>query len=217
MVTAELAAHSLRTVSGTIDNLDGQALIHVDVPIDDLYQLYELVVFSDPVTGQTVKLRDVARLERRYQESSQYIQYSDSLVDNNRCLIFSMEMRPGYNVVAFGEEVNKKIDAFLKTAPPDIKVHRITDQPVVVNKSVLSFLRDLIEAILIVILVMLMLFPLRTALVSSTSVPVCIAAAWAIMLLLGMEHVAMSIDVMSVLVETAAEYHRECPSLSMSE
>ena len=34
---------------------------------------------------------------------------------------------------------------------------------------------------------MLMLFPLRTALVSSTSVPVCIAAAWAIMLLLGME------------------------------
>ena len=187
MVTAELAAHSLRTVSGVVDNLDGQALIHVDVPIDDLYQLYEIIVFSDPITGQIVKLRDVARLERRYQEASQYIQYSDSIVDKNRCLIFSMEMRPGYNVVEFGEEVNKKIEAFLKTAPPDIKVHRITDQPVVVNKSVLSFLRDLIEAILIVILVMLMLFPLRTALVSSTSVPVCIAAAWAIMYLLGIE------------------------------
>ena len=187
MVTAELAAHSLRTVSGKVDNLDGNALIHVEVPIDDMYQLSELVVYSDPITGQTVKLRDVARIERRYEEASQYIQYSDSLVDKNRCLMFSMEMRPGYNVVAFGEEVNEKIDAFLKTAPPDIKVHRITDQPVVVNKSVMSFLRDLIEAIIIVILVMLMLFPLRTALVSSTSVPVCIAAAWAIMYLLGME------------------------------
>ena len=187
MVTAELAAHSLRTVSGTVDNLDGQALIHVEVPIDDLYELYELIVFSDPITGQTVKLRDVARIERRYQESSQYIQYSDDEVDNHRCLIFSMEMRAGYNVVAFGDEVNEKIDAFLATAPPDIKVHRITDQPMVVNKSVLSFLRDLVEAIIIVILVMLMLFPLRTALVSSTSVPVCIAAAWAIMYLLGME------------------------------
>ena len=157
------------------------------MPIDDVYELNELVVFSDQITGQTVKLRDVARLERRYQESSQYIQYSDQDVDNHRCLMFSMEMRPGYNVVAFGNEVNEKIDAFLATAPPDIHVHRITDQPVVVNKSVLSFLRDLIEAILIVILVMLMLFPLRTALVSSTSVPVCIAAAWAIMYLLGME------------------------------
>ena len=187
IVTAELAAHSLRTISGKVDNEDGQALIHVEVPIDDLYTLNELVIFSDQVTGQTVKLRDVARLERRYQEASQYIQYSDSIVDKNRCLMFSMEMRPGYNVVAFGEEVNQKIDAFLATAPPDIKVHRITDQPVVVNKSVMSFLKDLIEAILIVILVMLMLFPLRTALVSSTSVPVCIAAAWAIMYLLGME------------------------------
>ena len=187
IVTAELAAHSLRTISGKIENADGQALIHVEVPVDDLYTLNELVVYADPVTGQTVKLRDVARIERRYKESSQYIQYSDSLVNNNRCLMFSMEMRPGYNVVAFGEEVNEKIDAFLATAPPDIKVHRITDQPVVVNKSVMSFLKDLIEAVIIVIIVMLMLFPLRTALVSSTSVPVCIAAAWAIMYLLGIE------------------------------
>ena len=96
-------------------------------------------------------------------------------------------MRPGHNVVAFGDEVNVEIDKFLATCPPDVHVHRITDQPVVVNKSVRSFLRDLIEAILIVILVMLFLFPLRTALVSSTSVPVCIAAAWAIMYLLGIE------------------------------
>ena len=187
MVTTELAAHSLRTITGTVENQDGLALIHVEVPIDNMYELGEIVVFSDQITGQMVKLRDVARLERRYKEDSQYIQYSDSIVDNNRCLMFSMEMRPGYNVVAFGEEVNKKIDAFLATAPPDIKVHRITDQPVVVNKSVMSFLKDLIEAIIIVIIVMLMLFPLRTALVSSTSVPVCIAAAWAIMYLLGME------------------------------
>lgn len=187
VVTAELAAHSLRTISGKVENADGQALIHVEVPVDDLYTLNELVVFADPVTGQTVKLRDVARIERRYKESSQYIQYSDSVVNNNRCLMFSMEMRPGYNVVAFGEEVNEKIDAFLATAPPDIKVHRITDQPVVVNRSVMSFLKDLVEAVIIVIIVMLMLFPLRTALVSSTSVPVCIAAAWAIMFLFGIE------------------------------
>ena len=187
MITAELAAHSLRTITGKADNKDGSAVIHVNVPYNDIYELSELIVFSDPVTGQIIRLRDVARLERRYQETSQYIQYSDSLVNGNQCLIFSMEMRPGHNVVAFGDEVNKEIETFLATAPPDIKVHRITDQPVVVNKSVRSFLKDLIEAIIIVILVMLFLFPLRTALVSSTSVPVCIAAAWAIMYLLGIE------------------------------
>lgn len=187
VITAELAAHSLRTITGKADNNDGNAVIHVNVPYTDLYELSELIVFADPVTGQIIKLRDIARLERRYQEASQYIEYSDTLVTNNHCLLFSMEMRSGNNIVAFGDEVNKVIDEFLATAPPDIKVHRITDQPVVVNNSVLSFLRDLIEAIIIVILVMLFLFPLRTALVSSTSVPVCIAATWAIMRLLGIE------------------------------
>ena len=187
MIAAELGAHSLRIMSGKVKNEDGNALIHVNVPIDDMYDLAELVVYAEPVTGQVIRLRDVARIERRYAESSKYIQYSDTVVDRNRCLIFSMEMRTGYNVVEFGEQVNEIIDDFMTTAPPDLKVHRITDQPVVVNKAVNSFLKDLIEAIIIVILVMLMLFPLRTALVSSTSVPVCIAASWAIMYLLGIE------------------------------
>lgn len=187
MVTAELAAHSLRTVTGKANNEEGNAVIHVNVPYKDLFELAELIVFSDPVTGQVIRLRDIARLERQYQETSQYILYSDTTGTNNRCLMFSMEMRPGNNIVAFGDEVNKIIDEFLATAPPDINVHRITDQPVVVDKSVHSFLKDLIEAIIIVILVMLFLFPLRTALVSSTSVPVCIAATWAIMYLLGIE------------------------------
>ncbi|MBQ2514631.1 MAG: efflux RND transporter permease subunit, partial [Bacteroidales bacterium] len=187
MITAELAAHSLRTITGSVDNDDGNAVIHVNVPYDNIYELSELIVFAEPVTGQVIRLRDVARLERRYQEDSKYIQYSDQSVNDNHCLMFSMEMRPGNNIVSFGNEVNKVIDAFLKTAPPDIRVHRITDQPVVVNKSVHSFQKDLVEAVVIVILVMLFLFPLRTALVSSTSVPVCIAATWAIMYLLGIE------------------------------
>lgn len=187
MITAELAAHSIRTITGKADNADGNAVIHVNVPYKDLYELSELIVFSEPVTGQVIRLRDVARLERRYQEDSKYIQYTDESVTGNHCLMFSMEMRPGNNIVSFGNEVNKVIDAFLATAPPDIRVHRITDLPVVVNKSVLSFLKDLVEAVFIVILVMLFLFPLRTALVSSTSVPVCIAATWTIMYLFGIE------------------------------
>lgn len=186
-ISAELAAHSLRTITGKADNEDGNAVVHVNVPYGNVYDLSELIVFSDPVTGQVVKLRDVARIERRYQEASEYIVYSDSIVDNNKCIMLSMEMRPGYNIVDFGTEVDEVIDAFLAKTPQDIRVHRITDQPVVVNKSVWSFMRDLIAAILIVIVVMLTLFPIRTAIVSSTSVPVCIAAAWATMYLFGIE------------------------------
>lgn len=187
IVSAELAAQGFRTISGKVENDEGHAHVHVSIPYGDLYHLNELVVFSDPITGQVLRLRDVARLEPHYPEQVPHILYSDSTTDNTRCIMLSLEMRSGNNVVKFGKNVKKVIAEFEQTITPDIHIHRITDQPKVVDHSVRSFLRDLIEAILVVIIVMLMLFPLRTALVSSTSVPICIAATLGIMYFLGFE------------------------------
>ncbi len=193
MVSAELAAHGFRTISGKISNDEGSALVHVTIPYGNIYELSELVIFADPVTGQTLRLRDVATIQPRYQESKPYIRYNDQdlvadgQTGGNRCLMLSIEMRPGNNVVDFGNKVEKIIKEYEATITPDIHIHRITDQPKVVDRSVRSFLKDLIEAIFIVIFVMLMLFPLRTALISSTSVPICIAATLGIMYFIGFE------------------------------
>lgn len=193
VVSAELAAHGFRTISGKINNDEGSAMVHVTIPYGNIYELSELVIFADPATGQTLRLRDVATIEPRYQESKPHIKYSDQCsvasgqTGGNRCLMLSIEMRPGNNVVDFGDKVEKIIKEYEATITPDIHIHRITDQPRVVDRSVRSFLKDLIEAILIVIFVMLMLFPLRTALISSTSVPICIAATLGIMYFIGFE------------------------------
>lgn len=187
MVSAELAAHGFRTISGKVSNSEGSALVHVTIPYGNIYDLSELVVYADPVTGQALRLRDVATIEPRYEESKPQIKYLETDAGNNRCVMLSIEMRPGNNVVKFGKKVEKCINDYEKKLTPDIHIHRITDQPKVVNLSVRSFLKDLIEAILIVIIVMLVLFPLRTALVSSTSVPICIAATLGIMYFIGFE------------------------------
>ena len=187
IVSAELAAHGFRTISGKVCNDEGSALVHVTIPFGNIYELSELVVFADPETGQTLRLRDIATIESRYEESKPHIKYSDREVTDNRCIMLSIEMRPGNNVVDFGKKVERVINDYESKLTPDIHIHRITDQPKVVDNSVRSFLKDLLEAILIVIFVMLMLFPLRTALVSSTSVPICIAATLGIMYFIGFE------------------------------
>ena len=102
-------------------------------------------------------------------------------------LIISMEMEPGNNIVAFGESVQQVLDEAALQFPPDIRLHRVTDQPKVVDDSVRSFLRDILISILVVIAVMLLLFPLRTALVACTGVPVCIAICIGLMYLTGIE------------------------------
>ncbi len=187
IVSSELAAHGFRTVSGKVSNEEGSALVHVTIPYGNIYDLSELVVFSDPATGQTLRLRDIATIEPRYEKSKPHIKYSDDQVSGNRCVMLSIEMRPGNNVVEFGKKVEKIIGDYEQSITPDIHIHRITDQPQVVDHSVKSFLKDLVEAVLIVIAVMLLLFPLRTALVSSTSVPICIAATLGILYFLGLE------------------------------
>lgn len=176
---AQLALQGLRTLGGSND---AGGTLQVVIPYQSEYEIQEQVVWSDPVTGATVRLKDIATVERRYQTPKQYVEF-----DGAPCLILNMEMMPGNNIVAFGQEVDRQLAKAAVMLPPDIKFHRITDQPKVVNDSVFSFLRDILISILVVIAVMLILFPLRTALVAATGLPVCTAICLGLMYVTGIE------------------------------
>ena len=179
VLQAQLAMQGLRTIGGESDI---QGVLQVVIPYLTEYELQEQIIFSDPISGATVRLKDVATITRRYQAPKQYVEFN-----GKPCLILNMEMVPGHNIVAFGQEVDRRLAEVAALLPPDIRFHRITDQPKVVNDSVLSFLRDIVISILVVIAVMLLLFPLRTALVASTGVPVCTAICIGLMYLTGIE------------------------------
>ena len=186
MILARLAAQGFRTMTGEVDNETGAALIHVDVPYRTEYELGEQIIMSDPIAGQTIRLKDIATITRRYAKASKYIRRYDK-DGTGDCLLMNIEMQPDNNIVAFGAKVDEVLEQMRATLPPDVRMHKITDQPRVVDQSVRSFLKDLVVSVLIVIAVMLILFPMRTALVSSTGLPVCIAVTLGVMYLVGME------------------------------
>ncbi len=179
VLQAQMALQGLRTIGG---ESDANGVLQVVIPYQSEYELQEQIIWSDPVTGAVIRLKDIATVERRYQAPKQYVDFNGA-----SCLILNLEMVPGHNIVAFGNEVDKQLAAAAALLPPDIKFHRITDQPKVVNDSVLSFLRDIVISILVVIAVMLMLFPLRTALVAATGLPVCTAICIGLMYVTGIE------------------------------
>lgn len=177
----ELASQGLRTMGGKINNEAGEVPIYINIPYQTEYEIGEQIVYADP-QGNVVRTKDIAQIERRYKAPSNYIKYN-----GKQTILISMEMMPGNNIVAFGKEVEKKIQEAKETLPPDLLMHKITNQPQVVNKSVLSFLRDLLFSIIVVVAVMLLLFPIRTALVAGTSVPICTAITLGLMYLFGIE------------------------------
>jgi len=176
---AQLALQSLRTIGGQTDE---SGALQVVIPYQSEYEMQQQIVWSDPLTGATIRLGDIGHVTRRYQTPKQYVTFNGA-----SCLILNMEMVPGNNIVAFGRAVDDKLSQAAAVLPPDIRFHRITDQPKVVKDSVLSFLRDILISIIVVIVVMLVLFPLRTALVASTGVPVCTAICIGLMYVTGIE------------------------------
>lgn len=167
----------LAVPAGTFETDFVSSAVRVANPAESEREIAEHILYSDP-EGNIIRLKDVAKIERRYKNPDSFVNYN-----GHSCLIVSAEMRPGNNIVEFGEDMDVALSEFMKDMPDSVSISRISDQPKVVETSVYSFLRDLLISMLVVILVMLMLFPLKSALIAGSGVPVCTAISIGIMYL----------------------------------
>lgn len=155
--------------------------IHIENPVTSEQEIEDYIIYSDDA-GSVLRLRDVASVERRIQPDSPSLSYN-----GHTAVVVNVCMREKNNIVEFGEEVDKVLSEFCAGLPDSVHVSRITDHPKDVRISIMDFLRDLLVAMLVVIFVMLLLFPFRSALIASSGVPVCIFVTMAVMYVTGME------------------------------
>lgn len=169
------------TASGSVDNDRFVAPIHIRNDYNWERDVAEQIVYSDP-SGNVIRLRDIARVEKRYPNPDSYI-----LNNGKKCILLSMEMREGNNIVELGHRLDEILADFQQTLPDDVSIYRITDQSQVVGDSVATFLRELLIAVLSVILVVILLMPLRVAYVAASSIPITIFISLALFYLFEIE------------------------------
>ena len=155
--------------------------IYVSRSLNTVRDVQEQIIYTDPKSN-VVRLKDVARVVREYPDP-------DSYITNNgrKCLLLSIEMKKGKNIVAMGDEINKVLDEFQTELPSDVTLFRITDQPKVVDDSVSNFLHELIIAIVAVVIVVMLLLPLRVALVAASTIPITIFISLGLFYAFGIE------------------------------
>ena len=165
-LSAALAAQGLTPLGGSVSNAETETPIHIAPSLAGEREVAEQIVWSDP-EGHVLRVKDVARVVREYDDPDSYIRNN-----GHRCVLLSLEMQAGNNIVEYGREVDEVLHAFIEEElPADVSVQRIADQAKVVGDSVHSFLRDLFVAMAIIILVMMLLFPLRSAIVAALTIP----------------------------------------------
>ncbi len=183
MLFSRLQSQGMVAMSGSLSDDDQQIPIHVEATEGSEEEIANQIIFSDPVTGKVARVRDVARVVREYDSEDSYIEQ-----DGHPCVLVSLEMTPGNNIVAYGKEVDQALNDFRENElPDDVTITRIADQPKVVSLSVSDFLRDLLISMLIIILVMMVLFPLRSAIVAAITIPLSTFISVSIMYMMGIE------------------------------
>ena len=183
MLFSRLQAQGITTMSGSISDDDQQIPIHIEAMENSEEEIANQIIYSDAATGKVVRVRDIARVKREYEPMASRIEQN-----GHPCMLISMEMTPGNNVMQYGEEVDRVLDEFrANELPDDVNVTRIADKPKVVTLSITSFLRDLLISMAIIILVMMVLFPLRSAIVAAITIPLSTFVSVAIMYMVGIE------------------------------
>lgn len=181
MLSARLFSQGFTTLSGKVENDAFVAPIHISQSFNSERDIEEQIVYADPL-GNVVRLKDVARVEREYAHPASYIE-----TDKTKCVLMSIELRQGYNIVKMGRDAKKIIAEYQEELPQDVRFSCVTDQSHVVRESVVNFLRELVIAILAVILVVMVLMPLRMAMVSAVTIPITIFMSLGIFFLCGIE------------------------------
>ena len=183
MLFSRLQSQGMTIMSGSISDADQQTPIHIEPTENSEEEIANQIIFSDPVSGKVARVRDVARVVREYDNDEGYIEQ-----DGHPCVLLSLEMTPGNNIIQYGRDVDWVLDDFrVSELPDDVTLTRIADQPKVVGKSVSDFLRDLLISMAVIILVMMVLFPLRSAIVASITIPLSTFISVSIMYLMGIE------------------------------
>ena len=156
--------------------------VYISRSLNSVYDVRQQIVYTDP-RGHVVRLKDVAQVALEYPDP-------DSYITNNgkKCLLLSVEMKKGQNIVAMGNEIDKELETFQREElPQEVRLFRITDQSQVVSDSVYNFLRELLIAIVAVVIVVMLLLPFRVALVAASTIPITIFISLGLLYAFGVE------------------------------
>ncbi len=194
VVMAALKPQGAIGFAGEVDDGSTVRPIHIPSTFASEEDVANQIVYSDPL-GNAIRVRDVARVVREYPEEESFIRSN-----GHRCVVVSLEMMPGNNIVRFGDEVQSAVQRFSASLPQDVTMATITDMPSVVSTAIRDFLKEFGIAIVVVILVTMLLLPRRVALVAASSIPVSILITLGIMWMVGISLQTVSLAVLIVVL-----------------
>lgn len=177
-VLGALSAQNQIVSSGSIQTANERILIRVSGQFDDVDALAEAPLRIGDVF---FTLADVATITEGYDDPPR------ALMRYNGAPAIGLQvgMRDGENILEFGEELDALMAGLAASLPVGIEMHKVADQPHVVEESVGHFLKALAEAVLIVLAVSFVSLGMRAGFIVSLSIPLVLALTFVVLEMMG--------------------------------
>lgn len=131
--------------------------------------------------GKTVRLGDIAQVERGFSEP----QRNGFFVDGKPALAICIALESSAIVPDVGKAVDAKLAEVMKNVPAGMQTEKIFFQPDKVDEAISSFMWNLLESVLIVVLVLIFTMGFRSGLIIGFGLVLTVAVSFPILLMCG--------------------------------
>ena len=181
----------------------GSEFLRVEANSFEKIEDLENIVIKSVQGKSQIFLKDIAQIKDSYEEPSSEILY----YDGHKAIAIGISTAKGGNVVAMAKLVNEKLKQLESKKPLGIEMGVISEQGADVEKAINTFVLNLIEAVIIVIVVLLLFMGLRSGLIIGAVLLVTIITSFIFMPTLGvmLERVSLGalIIALGMLVDNA--------------
>ncbi|MDR6959419.1 multidrug efflux pump subunit AcrB [Pseudomonas brassicacearum] len=173
-IFAALNNQNVLTPAGSIETNGPQVVLRVDGAFDKLEKIRDTPL---AIQGRTLKLSDVATVERGYEDPATF------LVRNNgeEALLLGVIMREGWNGLDLGKALDAETTKINEGMPLGMTLTKVTDQAVNIDSAVGEFMVKFFVALLVVMLVCFLSMGWRVGVVVAAAVPLTLAIVFVVM------------------------------------
>lgn len=169
-----------KTVSAGNYSVEGDRLrIGVSGVVMDEKDISDIII--NTADGKQLRLGDIAKIERSYAEP----QRNGFFVEGKPALAICLAMEDDAIVPDVGKLVDEKLDEVMKRVPVGMETEKIFFQPDKVDEAINSFMINLVESVIIVILVLIFTMGLRSGVIIGFGLILTIALSFPILLVCG--------------------------------
>lgn len=173
-VFAALNSQNALTPAGSVETNGPQVFIRLDGAFDELQKIRDTPIVAQ---GRTLKLSDIATVERGYEDPSTFMIRNDG----EPALLLGIVMRDGWNGLDLGKALDGEVTAINSELPLGMSLSKVTDQAVNIGSAVDEFMVKFFAALLVVMLVCFASMGWRVGVVVAAAVPLTLAAVFVVM------------------------------------